>query len=191
MENMSWDQIKIVNKDLRKIYKKATDAKISEMFNQRISASMLRWEKTKKGNEIRSEFDWISEPYIDKFVAEQELLSGSQYEIYATEKEEIDGFRLQWNGYSYEYSKHRWRDKQGDFYVDEIQVLLDNLFEENLTAMSERVESAELDLVVAKFYEGKQCDLVLDDYYKNEHKNLCKKVHDENIEIIKQRVLEM
>ena len=187
---MSGKQIKLMNKYLKNAYKKMTDLRIEEMVWERIFEKMSKWEKTKKSDEIRSEFEWIAEPYIEKFAAEKELLRGSPYEIYATEKE-VDVSRLQWNGYSYEYSKHRWRDKQGDFYVDEIQVLLDNLFEENLTAMSERVESAELDLVVAKFYEGKQCDLVLDDYYKNEHKNLCKKVHDENIEIIKQRVLEM
>ena len=191
MENMSWDQIKFMNKELQKHFRKATDAKLDEMVNQRISAKMLKWEKTKKADEIRSEFDWIAEPYIEKFAAEKELLSGCQYEIYATEKEEVAQFRLMWNGCSYKYLQHRWLDKQGNVYVNEIQNLLDNLFEENYSAMSERVENAALDLVVAQCNKKEEYFLVLDDFYKNENKNLCKKVHDENIEKIIRKVLEI
>ena len=161
------------------------------MVWERISDKMLKWEKTKKVDEIMSEFDWISEPFIEKFAAEKELLSGCQYEIYATEKEAVAEFRLMWNGCSYKYSQHRWLDKQGNVYVNEIQNLLDNLYEENYSAMSERVGDAALDLVVAQCHERKQYFLVLDDFYKNENKDLCKRVHDEHIEKIKRKFLEM
>ena len=96
-----------------------------------------------------------------------------------------------WNGCSYKYLQHRWLDKQGNVYVNEIQNLLDNLYEENCRAISERVEAAALDLVVAQYHERKQYFLVLDDFYKNENKNLCKRVHDENIEKIIRKVLEI
>ena len=190
MENMSGKQIKLMNKYLKNAYKKMTDLRIEEMVWERIFEKMSKWEKTKKSDEIRSEFEWIAEPHIEKFAAEKELLRGSPYEIYATEKE-VNVSRLQWNGYSYEYSKDRWMDKQGNVYVDEIQDLLDNLFHENFRAMSERVENAALDLVAAMCYGKKEYFLVLDDFYKNELKDLCKKVHDENIEKIIRKVLEI
>ena len=129
---------------------------------------------------------------IEKFVAEKESLSWLPYEIYATE-EEADGFRLAWDGDSYEYSKCYWRDKQGNgnVYVDEIQTLLDNLFDVNFKAIKERVEEAALDSVAAKYYGEEQYFLVLDDFYKNVNKNLQKKVHDKNIEKIIRKVLEI
>ena len=102
MENMSKDEMKRVNKYLRKEYKKEADLRIEEMVCERISNKMVKWEKTKKCDEIMSEFRWIAEPQIEKFAAEKELLSGLPYEIYATE-EEVDGFRLRWDGSSYEY----------------------------------------------------------------------------------------
>ena len=192
MRNMSKDDMKRVNKYLRKEYKKEADLKIEEMVWERISTMMAKWKKTKQWDEIRSEFHWIAEPQIEKFAAEKELLSGCPYEIYATE-EEADGFRLAWDGDSYKYSKFYWRDKQGNgnVYVDEIQTLLDNLFDVNFKAIKERVEEAALDSVAAKYYGEEQYFLVLDDFYKNENKNLCKKVHDENIEKIIRKVLEI
>ena len=190
MRNMSKDDMKRVNKYLRKEYKKEADLKIEEMVWERISTMMVKWKKEKQRDEIRSEFHWIAEPQIEKFAAEKELLSGLPYEIYATE-EEADGFRLQWDGDFYEYSKHRWFDKEGNVYVNEIQTLLDNLFDANFKSIKERVEEAALDLVAAKYYGEKQYFLVLDDFYKNENKKLLKKVHDENIEKIIRKVLEI
>ena len=187
---MSKDEMKRVNKYLRKEYKKEADLKIDEMVWERISTKMLKWEKTKKFDEIRSEFYWIAEPLIEKFAAEKELLSGLPYEIHATEKE-AKCFRLGWDGSSYEYSKHRWFDKQGNVYANEIQTLMDDLYHENFKAIKERVEEAALDLVVAQCNEEKEYFLVLDDFYKNELKDLCKKVHDENIEKIIRKVLEI
>jgi len=190
MKNMSKDEMKRVNKYLRKEYKKEADLKIEEMVWERISTKMLKWEKAKKCDEIMSEFYWIAEPHIEKFAAEKELLSGLPYEIYATD-EEADGFRLGWDGSSYEYSKHRWFDKQGNVYANEIQTLMDDLYHENFKAIKERVEEAALDLVAAKYYGEEQYVLVLDDFYKNENKKLLKKVHDENIEKIIRKVLEI
>ena len=190
MENMSKDEMKRVNKYLRKEYKKEADLKIEEMVWERISTMMAKWKKAKQWDEIRSEFHWIAEPVIEKFVAEKELLSGLPYEIYATE-EEAKCFRLAWSGDSYEYSKHRWFNKSHHVYVDEIQTLLDNLFDVNLKAIKERVEEAALELVIAQCNTKEEYFLVLDDFYKNENKNLCKKVHDENIEKIIRKVLEI
>lgn len=187
---MSKDEMKRVNKYLRKEYKKEADLKIEEMVWERISTMMAKWKKTKKVDEIRSEFHWIAEPVIEKFVAEKELLSGLPYEIYATEKE-AKCFRLTWAGDSYEYSQHRWFDKSQNVYVNEIQTLLDNLFEVNCRAINERVEEAALELVIAQCNKKEEYFLVLDDFYKNENKNLCKKVHDENIEKIIRKVLEI
>ena len=187
---MSKDEMKRVNKYLRKEYKKEADLKIEEMVWERISTMMAKWKKTKQWGEVMSEFYWIAEPLIEKFVAEKELLSGLPYKIYATEKE-AKCFRLGWDGSSYEYSKHRWFDKQGNVYANEIQTLLDNLFDVNFKAIEERVEEAALDLVAAKYYGEKQYFFVLDDFYKNENKKLLKKVHDENIEKIIRKVLEI
>ena len=187
---MSKDEMKRVNKYLRKEYKKEADLKIEEMVWERISTMMAKWKKAKQWDEIRSEFHWIAEPVIEKFVAEKESLSGLPYEIYATE-EEAKCFRLAWSGDSYEYSKHRWFNKSHHVYVDEIQTLLDNLFDVNFKAIKERVEEAALDLVAAKYYGEKQYFLVLDDFYKNVNKNLQKKVHDKNIEKIIRKVLEI
>ena len=189
---MSKDEMKRVNKYLRKEYKKEADLKIEEMVWERISTMMAKWKKAKQWDEIRSEFHWIAEPVIEKFVAEKESLSGLPYEIYATE-EEADGFRLAWDGDSYKYSKFYWRDKQGNgnVYVDEIQTLLDDLYHVNFQVIKERVEEAALDSVAAKYYGEEQYFLVLDDFYKNENKKLLKKVHDENIEKIIRKVLEM
>ena len=74
---------------------------------------------------------------------------------------------------------------------NEIQTLLDNLFDANFKSIKERVEEAALDLVAAKYYGEKQYFLVLDDFYKNENKNLQKKVHDKNIEKIIRKFLEI
>ena len=190
MRNMSKDDMKRVNKYLRKEYKKEADLKIEEMVWERISTMMAKWKKTKQWDEIRSEFHWTAEPHIEKFVAEKESLSGLPYEIYATD-EEATCFRLHWDGDSYEYSKHRWFNKSHHVYVDEIQTLLDNLFEENFKAIKERVEEAALELVIAQCNKKEEYFLVLDDFYKNENKNLCKRVHDENIEKIIRKVLEI
>ena len=190
MENMSKDEMKRVNKYLRKEYKKEADLKIEEMVWERISTKMMKWKKAKQWDEIMSEFHWIAEPVIEKFAAEKELLSGLPYEIYATE-EEAKCFRLAWDGDSYEYSKHRWSDKSQNVYVNEIQTLLDDLYHVNFQVIKERVEEAALDLVIAQCNEEKEYFLVLDDFYKNENKNLQKKVHDENIEKIIRKVLEI
>ena len=187
---MSKDEMKRVNKYLRKEYKKEAELKIEEMVWERISTMMAKWKKAKQWDEIRSEFHWIAEPHIEKFVEEKELLSGLPYEIYATE-EEAKCFRLAWDGDSYEYSKHRWSDKSQNVYVNEIQTLLDDLYHVNFQVIKERVEEAALDSVAAKYYGEEQFFLVLDDFYKNENKKLLKKVHDENIEKIIRKVLEM
>ena len=54
MENMSKDEMKRVNKYLRKEYKQEADLKIEEMVWERISTMMAKWKKAKHWDEIRS-----------------------------------------------------------------------------------------------------------------------------------------